>query len=174
MNILDLLVLIPAIYFVVRGFRKGILIEIFTIIGLVLAITGCLKLGNNLMGHFESVFGKSAWLPYVTYVVSFLIIFFLIQMIGKLLEKVLKITSLNLANRILGALLGLVKVAFFISLIFWLSKHARIIPPEVLEQSFSYRIIGGFAPFTISIISDLIPQFHDLVLKVEDFFDAVK
>jgi hypothetical protein len=75
------------------------------------------------------------------------------------MEAVLKITSLNLFNKIAGAVFGLGKFALALSVIFWLlvplQEQITIIPAKARNESFLY-------PYVLKAASSLSPAVKDV------------
>lgn len=125
------------------------------------------------MAMLDPYISNSTLLPYLAYIILFLGVFLLIQLVGKFLEHTLKAVRVNILNRILGGIIGFVKIAFLASLIFWLSEKASVLPPELLEKSRSYNTLKGFAPMVIDKITEWLPFLRDLLHQIEQFFEQL-
>ena len=67
MTALDFVFLIPMAILMIKGFQRGILIELISVIALIIAIIGCLKLTYILITCCYGREIKSEWLPLVAY-----------------------------------------------------------------------------------------------------------
>lgn len=78
---------------------------------------------------------------------------------AKLMEAVLKIASLNVFNKIAGAVLGILKFALAVSVIFWLLKPLEgswnPIPEKSRKESVLY-------PYVLKAASALAPAVKDV------------
>jgi len=157
MNTIDLICLLPLAFAIIAGFRKGLVIEIATLVAFILAILACLKLTHWVIGTLRPYIGDTKWLPFVSYLLVFVLVYILVLWVGMLLEKVVKIVQLGLFNRVLGMLFSLVKMCFIISLIFWLCDKAHLIPASTSEGSFTYKALHHFAQDTVEFISKGLP-----------------
>ncbi len=171
--ILDIIVVVTISLFLFRGLKKGAIVELTLIIALLAGIIASLELTNPVISYFKPTLGNSFWLPYLCYLAVFLGVFFLIQLLGKSLEKMLKITQLNFINRLMGALLSVLKITFFISLIFWLSDQAELFSQPIKEQALSYQYIGPIAPLVIEKTTHIFPLLESAVNDLEIFFEEV-
>lgn len=172
MNILDIIFLFPLLYFLITGFRKGLIIEILSVIAFIIAIIGAMKLSNKLIIS-SGLELSSKWLPYVAYIIVFLGIFILIITLAKLLQKIIKTAHLNIFNRIAGALFGLLKVVLLFSLILWITDQVKIIPEKMKEDSLSYHYLEPISPKIISFITSYKDEAKGTIDQVEDFFDKI-
>lgn len=168
--LVDVLIFILVTYFFIKGFQKGVIVELSTIIGLIIGVLAAMELINLVVNYFKTWFGSSPWLPYIGYLVIFLGVFFLIQLLGKAIEKILKLTQLNFLNRLSGGLISILKIVFFISLVYWLSDQAALISSAFKAKAFSYQLIEPIAPVVMEKLSDLIPILKDGVQELETIF----
>ena len=172
MNLLDIIFIIPLLYFLVKGFQKGLIIEVFSVIAFIMAVVGAMKLSNNLLLRSGVELG-SKWLPYVSFIIVFLAIFILILFLARLLEKIIKTAQLNIFNRIAGSVFGAFKVVLLFSMLMWATDQVDVIPEQVKEKSISYRYIKPISPVIISFIADNKENAKGMIMQIEDFFDQV-
>ena len=170
MNTIDLILILPLALAIISGFRKGFIIEIASFLAFVIAIIACLKLTHKLMELIVPYTGNSKWLPFVSYLVVFVLVYLLVLWIGKLLEKVVKIIQLGTINRLFGILFSLLKMCFFISLFFWLADMVHLIPKQSESQSVVYKAIHNFAPSFFAWVSDALPWVKGEIAEIEKFF----
>lgn len=169
MNTFDIILLIPLVYGAYRGFRKGFLLEVIAIFAFILAIIGGFKLlhlGMDLLDQYFNISGEL--LPYAAFIIIFILIILLVNLLGKVLKKVVDMTLLGAVDNLAGAILSVIKWAFGISIILWLtSSFGPAIPEEYTEGSMLYPYILPFAPVVVEYFSAFMPFAHDL-------FDTIK
>lgn len=171
--IIDIIVFFIITLFIYRGLKKGAIVELTLIIALLAGIIASVELTNGVMAYFKPTLGSSFWLPYLCYLIVFLGVFLLIQLLGKALEKILKITQLNFLNRLMGAILSVLKISFFISLIFWLTDQAELINKPIKEQALSYQYLSPIAPLAIEKTTHVFPLLKNAVSDLELFFEGI-
>lgn len=174
MNIIDVILILPLALAVINGFRKGFIIEIASLVAFVLAILACLKLTHIFIAWVTPYTGSTRWVPFICYILMFVAVYLLVLWIGKMLETVVKIVQLGMLNRLAGVVFSLLKMCFFISLIFWLADMTRIIPKETENGSFTYKTLYHFAPKVISWLSDRTPWIRGEIEQIEHFFGGDK
>lgn len=170
MNTIDLVLILPLALAVIAGFRKGFIIEVASLIAFIIAIIACLKLTHKLMELVQPYTGHSKWLPFICYILVFVLVYILILWVGKLLEKVVKIIQLGALNMIMGILFSLLKVCLLISLFFWLADMVHLIPKQTENQSYTYNALHNFASRFIGWISDYLPWVKGEINQIETFF----
>jgi membrane protein required for colicin V production len=155
MNILDILLIIPLLYGTWSAFNKGFIMSLFTILALFIGLYAAFYFSDK----FSQVFSTQSdsipkYLPAFSFLVLFLLVAACIYFGGKALEKVIKIVQLSLVNKLLGAVLGLIKWAFFIGgfLIFIdaVDLKEQFLTKELKTNSFIYQLTNG-------LISNSIP-----------------
>ena len=151
MNFLDILFLIPLLFALYRGFRKGIIHMVASLGALILGIVGAIKLRPVFASLLDALFNISPdYINVIAFSVAFVTIVILVHLIAYLVERVIKAVALNLVNRLLGMGFGLLVTAFVISMILWplnqINAQKQIIKPEHIEGSLLYRPLSAFAP----------------------------
>jgi len=135
---------VPIIWGGFIGFKKGLIIEVISLIALGLGIWG----GINFSDYLADIISDkldSQYVPIVSFVITFVIIVVLVYMLGKLLEKVINLVQLKIINKLAGIVFGISKVALIISVLFLIfnkfDNNLKIIPPEIKESSLLYKPI---------------------------------
>jgi membrane protein required for colicin V production len=159
LNFADIIFIIILLTGAYLGYKKGLFQEILTFFALIIALVIAFKLidtGIKLVRASLEV--KSVLLPYIAFVLIFFVVFVLIILLGKTLENVFQKTLLGSFDKAAGAILGMVKYAFCISTLLWLTFVAGFkIGNNLMEGSFLYPYLLHFAPNAFEIISHIIP-----------------
>ncbi len=144
--------------------------ELATILAFVLAIIGGFKLLHWGMGlldkHFEI---NGTLLPYISFILIFIGIVLLVNLIGKMLKRVLDMTLLGSLDAFAGGLVGLLKWTFGVSVILWLSTNVGLfVPPEYIDESLLYLYIVNIAPTVVEYVAILWPMAEDLFHPIKE------
>src|ERR1043165_8655668 len=143
---IDIILLIVALFALWKGWQKGFIISIFTSLAWILGIIGALKLSTVAAVLFRDKLGwDSHYAPIVSFILIFIVIAFIVYLIGKSLEKVIEVIQLGFINRILGALLRLFIMLFIFSMFIWLINQAGLISPETKAQSKTFDALLSLA-----------------------------
>lgn len=143
MNVLDIFIIVPLVYGLVRGFMRGFVFEVISSVALLAALFIATKGTNYFNEYLVSQKIISEKLSYIwAFVLLVVLLLAFIYLIGKLLEQVLKAAQLDVVNRILGALLGGLKLTLVcLILLHYLEKMDRsfqVIKPETKNESLLY------------------------------------
>ncbi len=159
MNFIDAIIAIPILWFAYKGFTKGLIIELATLIALLLGI--------YFAGHFSDYTADflrhnlefhSRYMSIISFSITFLGIVLLVILFGKSLEKIVNVLLLSFVNKILGAVFGLIKVAFVISTLIYIlgtfDVEEKLISKELQQESLLYKPIKTIAPAVFPIIKE--------------------
>jgi membrane protein required for colicin V production len=168
LNALDWIIISMLIWGFISGFRKGLIMELATLLGLFLGIWLAIK------GHFkmeELIRGNSsldgAWLPYLSFLLVFIGVYILCYFAGKALSAAVSLVMLGIFNRIAGGVFGMIKWVLFSSVFFLMVNNAgwSFISSELEKESSmfaSVKSISGFIyPSVQSVLPDNRPNFID-------------
>ena len=151
MNVLDIIFLIPLLFALYRGFKKGLIHMIASLAALLLGIFGAIKLRPAFASLLDAIFNIAPeHVNVIAFAVAFVTIVIVVHVAAFLVEKLIRAVALNLVNRLLGMAYGLVVTAFVISIILWplneINAEKEIIKPKHIEGSLLYKPLSAFAP----------------------------
>lgn len=175
MNSLDIFLLIFIAYFTIRGVFRGLIKELIIVLALILGYYLSMSfyepLGKWLILNFKSLPQTGSQI--LAFVLIFVFVNIGLRIIGSFLEKLIKLVFLSSLNRLGGALFGLLKSLFFLSIIVFI---LRLIPysPKFLQkigagQSLIWPFIIYFSTYVFQILAAFVPgmnapdQLHKLI-----------
>ena len=164
MSTIDIVLIAIVLIGAFAGYRKGFLMELVTLLGLILGILGGFKLMGHAMLMLEDRFNiNEKVLPYLAFAVVFVIIIIVVSLIGKMIQSSLDKTLLGSADKIAGAVLGVFKMAFMVSVVIWILDALQISFLDSMgEDSMLYALTASIAPIVTSWIGEVIPAFSDI------------
>ncbi|MFT4741964.1 MAG: membrane protein required for colicin V production, partial [Marivirga sp.] len=140
MKTLDIILLIPLVFGAYLGFKKGLLLEIVSLLAFFLAVVGAFKLvdfGQELLSPYFQNWEKA--LPIISFVLLFVGILLLVNLVGKIAKKILDMTLLGGLDNFAGAVLGLLKWAFGVSLVLWLATSVDMnLSNDLTDNTYVY------------------------------------
>nr|WP_255710107.1 CvpA family protein [Pontibacter harenae] len=163
---------IPIAYGAFQGFRKGLLLELVSLVALVLAILGGLKLLDTALPVMADMLGDvHGLLPYVTFLLVFIAIILLIHLGGLLLKKVIDFTPFGFFDNFMGGVLGALKWCVALSLLLYVSDMAGIsVSPETATASTVYPVVLKTTPYALDILSYVLPFVKALITSFKHHF----
>ncbi|MFY9309586.1 MAG: CvpA family protein [Bacteroidia bacterium] len=177
MNYIDIIICIPLVWGLYKGFTKGLIIEAASLVAFGLGVWGGIHFSEmcatKLSGWFNS---HSEYLPIVSFAVIFLGIVVLVFLIAKLVQRAVEGMALSAINKIGGAIFGSLKFALIMSVLIFIidavEKSYPMVSLEAKEKSLLYRPVGKIAPTLIPALNDskigeLIPKKEDVGVDVD-------
>lgn len=157
MNIIDILILVILLFGVLNGFRRGFIMEVALILGAVVALAVA-KLEYPIVRHLLSLVApKSAWLTVISYLIVFLVIWGVIVTLARVVRKAAHLLLLGFANRLGGAIIGLLQGALVVELLLHLGKR---LPNHVLHHEIVHSKLAPAFVHALPYIDRFFPHIH--------------
>lgn len=155
---LDIILGIILVFAIFRGWNKGVVDVILSLVMLLLAIYGA----SLLAGFMGGILGIEP--AYMSNIVGFMVSFVLLYFIGRALRERFKPKRgiLGVFDKILGAALGLVKGVLVLSLALILMRVIHMPPVSMRESSKLYPMIIDVAPSLVKVLRPMV-AFGDKV-----------
>jgi membrane protein required for colicin V production len=163
LNKADLVIAIILAVGAFLGYKRGFLMELFFLVALVAGVL----LGFKLMGWGVEVLARefnadTKVLPYLSFLIIFVLVLLLVLFIGNRIKNSLDKTFLGKVDAVAGAVLGVVKYAFSISIILWIFESFKLDWLDSLaKDSVLYPWVDGVAPGIASFFGDFLPFFKE-------------
>ncbi len=158
MNFLDIILLIVLFFFVWRGFRAGIVGAIGGLVGIIAGIWA----GSNYM-HLVSEWlmdvvnlGNEGLAKIVAFIVIFIVVNVAIGLVVGIINKIFHIIPfINLANKLLGAIIGLIGGSLGIAALVYLMSILPI--SNTISDMLIASQVADWAMMIAVIIKPFIP-----------------
>lgn len=172
--VIDMLLAVTLLLAIFKGWSKGLIVGVFSLLGLILGAAAALKLSGTFALYMNQEVGHPSPLwPVVAFVLIFLVVALLVRFIATMLEKVLQLAMLGWLNRIGGILLYGFTYAILFSILVWFADQLYLIPPTLKAGSKTYPWIAPLGPRIISYSGEMIPWFKDNFHQLETFFQQI-
>jgi membrane protein required for colicin V production len=151
LNYLDIFIVSILVFGFFRGFIKGLIMELFSLLAIILGTYGALNFSDitldwflvNFSNQIESI--DENYLKIASFAFTFLIIIVLVSVVGKVLTRVIKMVFLGLINKISGGLFGSIKYLLVMSFCFVffedLNSTLFLVDEKNLEATLFYESI---------------------------------
>ena len=173
MNIIDIILIIPIIWFAYQGFKRGLIIELASLLALILGIYAALYFSNYAADFLANNLDLGPkYIPIISFIITFIVVVIIVYFIGKILEKLVNMVALGFLNKLAGGIFGILKAAIFISIIFLIINHFndKLISQEKKDGSLLYGPVAGIAPLLWNSLEDM--NFDDS--KIQEFKEDVE
>lgn len=151
MNYLDIIIAIILLLFGVKGFRKGLIIEVVTLLAFAVGIYGAMHFSDFTAEHLKEFMEiNPKYLNTTAFVLTFILLVILVNIIGRMVTKLIQAMNLGFFNKLGGALFGIAKGVLLCSIMVMVLNNFQligIVKPEVREQSKLYPYIEETVPY---------------------------
>jgi len=163
LNKLDIVIAVILLFGAYRGYKNGFLMGLISLVAIVLGIFGGFKLMGEGMLLLQREFNADTTvLPYVSFLIIFILIVVVVNIVGKLIKTSIDKTFLGTVDETMGAILGVFKWLFMMSVVFWILDSLKLSPgPEWTGDSFLYPYATLFATELAGWVSDFVPFFKE-------------
>jgi membrane protein required for colicin V production len=171
---IDLIFAILMIIAIIKGYQKGLIIALFSIIAVIVGLAAALKLSAAVAMYLQhSTTVSSKWLPVISFALVFFLVVVLVHLGGKLIEKTFEMAFMGWLNRIGGILLYAVLYTIIYSVCLFYADKINVFEKATIDSSHIYPLVHPLAPKVINGIGNLVPFFKDTFTQLEDFFAGV-
>lgn len=171
MNYLDIIIAIILFVFGWKGLRKGLIIEIVTLLAFCAGIYGAMHFSDFTAAHMQDFMEiDPKYLNTVAFVLTFIILVVLVNLIGKLVSKWVKSMNLGFFDKLGGFLFGIIKGVLLCSVLLMVLNNFQllgVVKPEVKEKSKLYPYIEQTVPYVYRGF-DLVKDYAKEVLPDEE------
>lgn len=152
MSILDIVLGLFLAWGLYKGIKNGLFVEIAAIAALIAGIYGAIHFSYIVSDYLsENMEWNERYIKIAAFLITFIIILFLVHLAGRLLTKIADIALLGGLNKIAGGIFGIVKFAVILGALLIFFERAtdkfNLIGEETRENSIFYeplKEVGAF------------------------------
>ena len=120
MNIADLIFLLLALFFVIKGFFRGFISEFMSMAALILGLIAALAFQNQLSALLKDMIKSDTFRPIAAFFLLFIGTYILVKLLDLLLHNAIEAIKMNSLDRLLGLVWGLLETAVIVLIIVFL------------------------------------------------------
>lgn len=173
MLLLDLILLIILVYYgVVKGIRKGFVMELSGLVGIIVAIYMAKNYSVEIASWFASAFDiQAATSPVVAFVLTLILALIGVHFLAVIISKFLSVVMLGWLNKLLGAVFSFLKILLVLSVMIrsfdMFNSKVELFSQETLSQSKLYHPIKMVADTVLPALNmeDMIKNWKEVTTK---------
>jgi membrane protein required for colicin V production len=173
MSAFDLLLLLALGVGAVKGFRRGLVLEVASLLAFVLGVIGGLALLNDAIPLVRNYVGEAfGLLPLVSFLLVFALIVWGVHLVSSFIKTAVHLTPLGLLDNVGGAACGVLKWVLGLSLLLHGIGLAglNLISPGLVAQSQVLPVVQQATPLALEIVSFVLPFAGTLLEKLRTVF----
>jgi len=154
MNFIDILIIVPLIYAGYKGFKHGMVIEVFTLLALFVGLYAGIHFSDFIAEFLKNSFSwDSEYLPIISFTLVFLGVGAMVYFAGKMIEQMVKVVHLTPLNKFFGVFFGVLKMLYIVSVVLVIAESydekGNFFPEEKKESSLLYKPVVAVSTTTI-------------------------
>jgi membrane protein required for colicin V production len=163
MNILDIIMAIPILWLVYRGFSKGLILSVSSLVALVAGIYFSVHFSGWVATWLSvNMNWDSQYMNIIAFVITFIAVVVIIQLIGRLFSQVADWAALGMLNRIGGLLFGGLKAVLFLGILLFIVNsfdvNNKLITTKMRSGSFLYQPLSSVVPGIWPTVKRWLPE----------------
>jgi membrane protein required for colicin V production len=155
MNLFDLISIGLIAYGSFRGFSKGLIVEISSLLAIFLGFSIAINfddlISNFLYNSFNLNFSS---LKIFVFLITFFIIYSLVTLFAKSVTKFIKVVNLGLFNSVFGGIFGLIKWSLLFIVFVWIVHSIEPVNLNIITNSFMYGFLLDLSEILFNIIEN--------------------
>ncbi|MBO7430804.1 MAG: CvpA family protein [Spirochaetia bacterium] len=167
MNFADLLFLLIALFFVIKGFFRGFISEFMSMAALIAGIVAALTLQGKASGLLNGMIKSDTFRPLVAFFLLFIGTYILVKLVELMLHNAIEAIKMNSLDRLLGLVWGLLETAVIILIVVFFIYRFKF------KAGMSFLDESVVAKYARSFLDGLNIEGFDLN-KGKDLLGAVK
>ncbi len=171
---IDIVFAVIIIIACVKGYQKGLIIALFSIIAFIIGLAAALKFSAVVAAWLSGNTNVGAkWLPFLSFALVFFIVVLLVNWGGKLIEKTFKMVLLGWVNRLGGIIFYTALYIIIFSIFLFYGEKINLLEPATIQSSQTYSFIQPWGPIVIDNFGKVIPLFKDMFTDLDTFFNTI-
>ena len=170
MTALDLLLLLPLVVGVAKGYRRGLVLEVVSLLAFVLGVVGGLSLLSAAIpvvrGYVGELFGL---LPLVAFLLVLVAIMWGVHLLGSFVKKAVHLTPLGVLDSLLGGAAGGLKWLLGLSLLLHGTALAglSLLAPSLTVGSVVLPWVQQATPLALQLTGYVLPFAQNLLARLK-------
>ena len=120
MNFADLLFLLVALFFVIKGFIRGFISEFMSMAALILGLVAALMFQKQVAALLKDMVKSDTFRPLVAFFILFIGTYVVVKLVEMLLHNAIEAIKMNSLDRLLGVVWGLLETSVIVLIIVFL------------------------------------------------------
>ena len=151
---LDIIIAVPLLYGLIKGFSNGLIKEIIGLLSLIIGIYVAINFSIFLEQYLPGIFDNyEQFKPILAFALLFVATILIIKLTGSVVNKTTKALGLGFISRILGALFGGVKIILIFCFLLLILKEHKFINAQIQEESVLLKPINDISAFIMPEIN---------------------
>ena len=171
MNYLDIIIAVPLLYGLIKGFSNGLIKEATAFISLAAGVYVAINFSEYLRPKAADILGEyEQVVTIIAFVILFLVSVLCIKALGLIINKLTKALALGIISRFLGGIFGLLKVVVIFGFLLFVITNYNWISKSTKDNSVLYGPLSDIA----EIITPQLKKHQSVLDKINQEAEKAK
>lgn len=169
--LLDIFFLGLLVLAVFKGLRKGLIVALFSVFGLLLGIAAAIKLSAVVAESIDgAIHLPSKWLPALGFALVFIAVVLIVRWIANLIREAIDYVFLGWIDKLGGVVLYICIYVVAYSVLLFYATRLHIVSQHMISSSVTYPFIEPWGPIVVNALGKVVPIFKNMFNELEHFF----
>jgi membrane protein required for colicin V production len=171
---IDIITVIAIAYAIFKGYTKGLIVAVFSVVGLLVGLAAAVKLSAIVAGWLTAHSKLSQQLiPSLAFLIVFLAAIWLVRLGAKMVEETIKFALLGWVNKLGGiAFFGIIYLTVLSVMLFYL-EQIKFFDKATFSSSALWPYYKDWGAKAINGIGVVLPWFKNIFAQLQEFFGKV-
>jgi len=171
MNYLDIIIAVPLLYGLIKGFSNGLVKEVTSLLALFIGVYVAINFSEYLEPKFINILdGYHEFVPVLAFGVLFLVSVLCIKALGFIVDKLTKALALGIFSRLFGGVFGFLKVVVIFSFLLFVITDYNLVNKQTKEDSVLFEPLSDIS----RIITPQLKKHQSILDKIDKGTKKVK
>jgi membrane protein required for colicin V production len=172
--LIDIIFAILIIIAIFKGYSKGLIIAVFSVIAFIIGLAAALKLSATVAAYLQNnVTLSGKWLPFLSFALVFGIVVLLVNLGGRLIQKTFEMALLGWVNKIGGMLLYAALYTIIFSIFLFYAEKIHLFEVPAIQASKVYPFVKPWGPVVMDTFGKVLPVFKDMFTQLSNYFESL-
>lgn len=165
--IIDVAFFVAIVYGIYKGITAGFFKSTLHYAKVIISLIASLNFSYVIHHQVAEKSGLSAnYIPILSFIAMFILVMFLLKLLGNLTEKMSKDMGVDFAYRGAGSLVWLIVLSVIFSSLIGVAEKSDVITASVTANSSVYPILEPVHHIAYNVIDNLVPALQNLIDSV--------
>lgn len=170
--IIDIIFILLMILSVIKGFRNGFIVAVFSFFGIIIGLAAAMKLSTLVAGWLhDSTHIAAAWLPFLSFLLIMIGVMLLVRLGALFIQSAMEMVLMGWINKLCGVILYAALYTTLFSVVLFYAEKIHWIKPDTFVASHVFTFIQPWGPKAIEWFGMIVPLFKGMFEELSHFFE---
>lgn len=170
---LDLLAAILLAIAIFKGYRKGLILAIFSFFAILIGLAAAVKFSVVVAGFLQKNQLHGKWITFLSFLIVLISVIIIVKLIARVIEKTMTFIFIGWLNKLGGILLYVLLYMMVYSVLLFYGAKIGLVGKDAIDKSVSYPVIKPLGPYFIEHLGYIIPWFKNMFSDISRIFGEI-